>query len=100
MPPGSMSCSACSPRKRCSEARRLEPASVRTSVPSGEIEGEKRLAAGEFGLRRTPMQTAGNHEMDDKPDVAIRSGPISAFDADGDAFADAAQLADGPAIDR
>ena len=34
MPPGSMSGSACSPRRTCSEARRLEPASVRTRVPS------------------------------------------------------------------
>ncbi len=45
-------------------------------------------------MRRTPVQSAGNHEMDDEPEFFVRSGPGSAFDADGDALADAAQLAD------
>jgi len=34
----------------------------------GKVEGEEGLAAGEFGVRRPPVETAGNHEMDDQPE--------------------------------
>ena len=67
--------------------------------PIGEIEREERLAAGEFGLGRTPVQTAGDHEMNDEPEQVGRACARFAFDADGNAFADAAQLANCVAFD-
>ena len=74
MPPGSMSRRACSPRRTCSEARRLEPASVSTRVPIRKIKREKRLAAGELGLRRPPVQASRNHEMNHEPDFFLDFG--------------------------
>ena len=58
---------------------------MRVSEPVGEVEGEKRVAAGELGVAAAPVQTAGDHEMQDQPKVAV--------EADGDALADAAQSA-------
>ena len=55
-----------------------------------EIEGGERLPAGEFGLRGTPVEAAGDHEVQDEPEIAV--------DANGDALADAAQGADGAAF--
>jgi hypothetical protein len=57
------------------------------------------------------VETAGNHEMEDEPEqpgvpnVGWLAEPGSlgwqvAFDADGDALADAAKGADGAALDR
>ncbi len=62
----------------------------------GEVESEERLAAGELGLRRTPVETAGDHEMKDEPEVAgVRGG----IEANSDALADAAEGSDGAAFD-
>lgn len=49
------------------------------------------MAAREFRLWRTPVKAAGDHEVNDKPEIAI--------DADSDALADAAELANGAAFD-
>ena len=56
-----------------------------------EVEGEQPVAAGELGLRRTPVQAAGDHEMDHEPETA--------FETDGDALADAAQSPYGAPFD-
>src|ERR1700733_11941420 len=63
-----------------------------------KIKRKKRLTASEFRMWRPPMQTPRNHQMNDKPKIAFRAG--SAFDADRDALADAADLTNHPAIDR
>jgi hypothetical protein len=57
----------------------------------GEIEGGEGVAAGEFGLGRAPVKTAGDHEVENEPEIA--------YNADGDAFADAAKGKDGFAFD-
>lgn len=57
----------------------------------GEVEGSKRIAAGEFCIGCAPMQSARNHEVDDEPEIAV--------EAEGDAFAHIAQLAHGVAVD-
>jgi hypothetical protein len=56
-----------------------------------EIEGGEGVSSGELCLRRAPVETAGDHEMENQPEVA--------FDADGDALADAAEGEDGLAFD-
>jgi hypothetical protein len=53
----------------------------------GEIEGGEGVASGEFGLGRAPVETAGDHEVKNQPEIA--------FNTDGDALADAAEGADG-----
>src|ERR1019366_1401725 len=52
-----------------------------------KVEGCQPIAAGKLGLRRLPMQAAGNHEVEHQPQVAV--------DADGDALADATEGPDG-----
>ena len=67
------------------------PASVRVRVPLEKVEGGEGVAAGEFGLSGLPVQAAGDHEVQHQPEVA--------FDADGDALADAADADDLLAFD-
>jgi hypothetical protein len=49
----------------------------------GKVEGGKIVAAAEFGSERAPVQTAGDHEVQDEP--------MAVVEFDGDALADAAQ---------
>ena len=56
-----------------------------------EVKGGESIAAGKPGIWRTPMQTTGDHQVENEPEVLI--------DADGDALANAAQLADGAALE-
>jgi len=56
----------------------------------GKIEGGEIVAAAEFGAERTPVEAAGDHEMEDEPDAVI--------ELEDDAFADAVQRAHGVAF--
>jgi hypothetical protein len=56
----------------------------------GEIESGEVVAAREAGLRWAPVQTASDHEMEDQPEIAVQ--------ADGNALADAAKLANVAAV--
>ncbi len=58
----------------------------------GEVKGGKGVAARELGLRRLPVEAAGDHEVQDQPQIAVHT--------DGDPFADTAQLADGASFNR
>jgi len=49
----------------------------------GKVEGSEIIAAAEFGSERAPVQTAGDHEVQDEP--------MAVVEFDGDAFANAAQ---------
>ncbi len=50
----------------------------------GEIEGCKILSSAEFCVWQSPMQTSGNHEMKNQPQIILQ--------AYGDAFTDSLQL--------
>ena len=56
----------------------------------GEVKSGEGVAAGELGCGGTPVEAAGNHEVQDEPDVV--------FEAEGDALADAAQAGDALAF--
>jgi hypothetical protein len=62
---------------------------------SGKVKGGKAARWGNFDIAGAPVQAAGNHEMKDEPEVV--------FEADADAFSEAAQtqnlFADG-AVER
>ncbi len=57
----------------------------------GEVEGGEIVAASEFRSERTPVEAAGDHEVQDEPEAVV--------EFDGDAFADAMERADGVAFD-
>ncbi len=57
----------------------------------GKIERGEVIPAAERRAVRPPMQTAGNHQVDDEPQLAV--------EADRDAFADPADLAHDAAFD-
>ena len=67
------------------EARCLEPASVSTSDPSGNRTPPARLA-GELDSRGLPVQPAGDHQMQDEPELVV--------EPDGDPLSQATDLAD------
>ena len=56
----------------------------------GEIKCGEHIFAGELCIGRAPVEAAGDHQVKNEPEVAV--------EADGDAFADAAQVADGAAF--
>jgi hypothetical protein len=57
---------------------------------AGKIEASKGVSPSQLCIRRLPMQAAGNHQVQDEPEVAI--------DADGNPLADPAQGDDGAAF--
>ena len=57
----------------------------------GEVEGCEIVAAAEFCSEGTPVETAGDHEVQDEP--------VAVVEFDGDAFADAAEGTDGVAFE-
>ena len=57
----------------------------------GEVEGGEIVAAAEFGSEGAPVEAAGDHEVKDEPEAVV--------EFDGDAFADAAEGADGVAFE-
>ncbi len=57
----------------------------------GKIEGGETLAASELGRRRSPVEPTGDHEVEHQPKIVVQ--------ADGDAFADAAEGSDGATLD-
>ena len=74
------------PRTRCSDARRLAPASVSTSVPSAKSSPSSAPRPASVASGCAPVQPARDHQVDDQPQLA--------FEADRDALADPAQLGD------
>ena len=57
----------------------------------GEVKGSEVVAAAEFRSEGTPVEAAGDHEVQDKPDAVV--------ELEDDAFADAMERADGVALD-
>ena len=57
----------------------------------GEVEGGEVVAAAEFRAEGAPVETAGDHEVQDEPEAVV--------ELDGDALADAVEGADGVAFD-
>ncbi len=57
----------------------------------GKVEGGEIVSAAEFGSDGSPVKAAGDHEVKDEPEAVV--------ELDGDAFADAAERADGVAFD-
>jgi hypothetical protein len=53
----------------------------------GEVEGGKVVAASEFGPERAPVETAGDHEMEDEPEAVV--------ELKYDSLADTVEGADG-----
>ena len=53
----------------------------------GEIEGGQLIFAGELCPDAAPVQAAGDHQVQDEPEIAVES--------EGDALSDAAQLSHG-----
>jgi len=56
----------------------------------GEVEGGEVVSAAEFGSEGAPVEAAGDHEVEDEPYTVV--------EFDGDAFANAAESADGVAF--
>jgi hypothetical protein len=56
----------------------------------GKVEGGEIVSSAEFGSDGSPVEAAGDHEVEDEPETVV--------ELDGDAFADAVKLADGVAF--
>ncbi len=57
-----------------------------------EVEGGQGALGGQPGPGRLPVEPAGDHQVQDEPEVAV--------EADGDPLPEAADLADRPAVGR
>ena len=68
-PPGSCSPSAASPAPGGWRPAASSPASVSSSVPLGEVEGEQPDLAGNRRAPLAPPQPAGDHQVDDEEQV-------------------------------
>ena len=60
---------------------------MRVREPSGKSKAARLFGRRAWTLSGPPVEAAGDHEVQDKPEIVV--------DADGDAFADAANSADG-----
>ena len=58
----------------------------------GEVEGGEVLSAADLGATRTPVEAPSDHQVQDEPEVALKS--------DSDALADPHELADSAPFDR
>ena len=74
------------------DARRRVPASVRVSVPPGKSNAARPTRPGGRGARRPPVQTAGDHQVDDDEQLAL--------EREDDALAQAPEPHHGPPLDR
>ena len=70
----------------CIDARRFDPASVRTSVPLSKSNAARPILPGSFAPGGEPLEAAGDHQMDDEEELV--------FECEDDALAEAAELGD------
>ena len=86
MPPGSIACMASSLAEDVQRGAALASGFGEHQRAVGKIERGEVVAAAELRARGPPVQAPGDHQVKHEPEVVV--------EADGDALADAAQLAD------
>ena len=71
-PPASRSASAVSPCTTCSDARLCDPASVSCSEPESKSNNPMRTLLPVFAVFGAPVQTSGDHQVQDIPEITFQ----------------------------
>src|SRR5271157_768349 len=77
IPPGSMDSNPSSLRSTYSDARCFVPASVEHKRAIGKIESCQTLPSRQFCSLLSPVQAAGNHQMQRQPEIALHPDDYS-----------------------